>query len=200
MIKIDGLKKEFRNTVIYQELDVEFGKGINLLKGENGTGKSTLLRILVNLDRDFNGKVIFQEEDFLFFLSYVPDEPNFFERVKVRDFIKVISKLKHIPSEDIQKSVIFWNIDQILEKEMGMLSLGQIKRLFLCVSYGKNIKYYVLDEPFNGLDKTYSEKLVIFLEEVSKNSCVVFTCHNQEILKSLTIRSFSIQNKRVVQG
>lgn len=196
MITIKDLTKKYHQNHLYQNYSNTFTKGIHLIQGKNGSGKSTLLKMITGLERNDGGEIQFDSSNFKQYLSYLPDTPLYFDSIRVEGFLNEICKIKRISKKEISEAIKYWKIDKLLDQRLGQLSLGQKKRVFLSLSFSHQIKYYLFDEPFNGLDSTFTQKLWHKLKSLeNREACTLLTCHTPEALKGLQYHTISLDGQ-----
>lgn len=139
-----------------------------LLTGENGGGKTTLLRILVGFDEPTEGKVSRCDSISICLQS----EPVM--HVKAVDIIKAVSENNDVSANELRKHLKAFDITDISEQYFDELSYGQRKKLCLALALSKQAELLVLDEPTNHLDAEGVEYLLDVLKQ-RKESILVCT-------------------------
>ena len=130
-----------------------------LLTGENGGGKTTLLRILVGFDEPTEGKVSRCDSISICLQS----EPVM--HVKAVDIIKAVSENNDVSANELRKHLKAFDITDISEQYFDELSYGQRKKLCLAFALSKRAELLVLDEPTNHLDAEGVEHLLDVLRQ-----------------------------------
>lgn len=158
MIKINSLDFSYKNTQVFKSIDLEFQKGnIYGLLGENGVGKTTLLKILCGLQRPDGGICTIdnmipsdRKPEFLQNVYFLPEEV-ITEDTTPEKYIKKIGVF--YPRFDMN---LFYKLEKELEvdpkKKFNALSYGQKKKTLLACALSLRTDYLFLDEPTNGLD------------------------------------------------
>ncbi len=153
--------------------------------GQNGAGKSTTIRLLMNLIFPTCGEstilgldVIKESKKIKSFLAYVPSEVNYYRNIKTSDLIKYTIKLNGRGTEaEAEELCKYFELDQT--RTIGELSLGNRKKVSLVQALLKDPKVIILDEPTSGLDPLMQEKLFKkLLEEKEKGACIFLSSHN----------------------
>lgn len=134
------------------------GAGAFVLLGKNGTGKSTLLRVIVGILEPDEGDVrLFGESitggrvEGRRRLGYVPEAGDAPPYLTVREFVSLVAALKRAPFPP-QSLVERLGVGPTLSQRIGSLSLGQRRRACLLSALVGAPWLLVLDEPTNGLD------------------------------------------------
>lgn len=142
---IDGLTLEFKEGGVYG------------LLGKNGTGKSTLLYLIMGLLRPKSGTITmdgtdtrFRKPETLQEMFIVPEEYNL-PSVKLTDFINSLKPF--YPNFDEQTLYDCLNLFEMPNDiNLGALSMGQKKKVYMCIALAAHTKLLLMDEPTNGLD------------------------------------------------
>ena len=148
---------------IFNELNIAISpKKIIHLRGRNGIGKTTLIKILANMlipttgEIYWNGKNI-KKHIYEFFsnLTYLMDHQTSKSYMTVKEtnyyWIKLFSS--SIKQKEIDRIISLLSLDNCENKKIGFLSAGEIKKLELCRLVIEQKKLWLLDEPYAGLDE-----------------------------------------------
>ena len=158
MIKINNLDFAYNNTQVFKNISLEFEKGnIYGLLGENGVGKTTLLKLICGLQKPQHGSVTVDD------LTPSMRQPQFLQNVYFLPE-EVITE-DTTPEKFIQKIGVFYprydfalfnklmgELEVDLSKKFNELSHGQKKKALLACAMSLQTDYLFLDEPTNGLD------------------------------------------------
>jgi ABC-2 type transport system ATP-binding protein len=207
MIKINNLsfkygKKEVLNDI---SMKLEAGKIYGLL-GENGVGKTTLLKIISGLQKPWKGSCSVFGEDpfkrtpsFLSRIFYLPEELEFIQNdYSIRYFAKINAPF--YPKFDKEKfETILKEFEVEGDKKLNKLSYGQVKKAALSFAIATNAELLLLDEPSNGLDipsKTLFRRIIV--QYVSDNTCTLISTHQVRDLENLIDPIIILDNKAVL--
>ena len=198
MLLVNNLKFERSEKVIFENIHIAASPGkIVFIKGNNGTGKTTLLKTLVNILEPSEGDIFWMGKQiknniFNFYqdTTFVMDKPTSSLEMTVIEninFWKQIT-LSQIKYEEIFNLLEMLGIDQYLKKQTMYLSLGEIKKLELTRIILEQKKLWILDEPYIGLDKN-SIGIIneTFIDHVSNNGIIIFSSNYEPDLKNLEI-------------
>ena len=173
------------------------------LVGKNGSGKTTFCRILSDLIRDFDGEVI---HDSAVDILYLKQEPYFNTIGATADEDLLITQSKFIKNDDLN-----------LQKERGMLlekigfenlqheplwerSFGQLKKVGFANAILRWDHFWILDEPFAGLDKSATELLINLLRQRKKeNKGTLIVSHEQENIILIANKIVEIIDKGIYE-
>lgn len=156
MIELSKVSKKYGRKVALHEVSmtIPLGKVIGLA-GENGSGKTTLLKMIAGLLTPNDGEAMFYgapitrrvAKD----IAYMPDTDLFYPYFTVQQlFDFYASQFADFDPVKAKEVAQFLNIS--LGSKMKHLSKGNRGRVKIAVTLGREAKYYLLDEPFSGLD------------------------------------------------
>ena len=181
LLSVEDISKSYGEKVLFKSISFGINKGQKIaLIAKNGTGKTSILDIIVGKDKPDDGNVIFRKG---IQTAYLPQEPNLDPKLTVEETIlkadnptlKIIAnydKSLEDPNDQEAYQKAFEAMDQSqawdyekqykkilfklklndLDAKVGSLSGGQIKRLALCNALLKEPELLILDEPTNHID------------------------------------------------
>ncbi len=161
MIKVEKLSKSYGRKKILSNVSFELEEGkIYGLVGENGAGKTTLFRCLTGIEK-YQGSIKSNLERLKNCIGFLPSEPYFLKKITGREYIQLLANARKIVVDKIEDRNIF-NLP--LDQYASTYSTGMKKKLaLLAILFQKN-DFYILDEPFNGVDIEGN----ILIEEILK--------------------------------
>lgn len=181
MIEIRDLIKKFNDHYVFNNLnlDIESDK-ITVILGKSGCGKTTLLRLISNLEKYDSGSINTNNLKF----SYVFQEPRLFPWLTVFENIQAITNL---PSDEIYRMIRMVDLEKFSNSYPDELSGGMKSRVSLARAFAYRPNFLLMDEPFSSLDdftrvKMQEELLKLYNKE---NVGILFVTHN--IDEALTI-------------
>ena len=189
VLKIENLEKRFNEKIIFKNtnLTLNYGEKVALI-GENGTGKSTLIKMILGMDNDFEGNIklgtsikigyipqniIFENENQTI-LDYFLEENNFSEA-------EARNKLARY---GFRKENVF--------KKVGKLSGGEKVKIILIKLIQKDINFLILDEPTNHIDIDTREILEDALNEYK--GTLLFVSHDRFFINKLANKVLRIED------
>ncbi len=116
--------------------------------GENGAGKTTLFRCMAGLE-SYNGEIISDVKNLKNHLGLLFTTPYFFSKITGKEYIQLLLNARNIKVSNIEEKNIF---DLPLQQYASTYSSGMKKKLALTAILLQENKYFILDEPFNGVD------------------------------------------------
>lgn len=172
MIKISGLSKSFGKHEVLKDINLEFQTGkIYGLVGENGAGKTTLFRCIAGLE-SYQGTISADLKPLKNHLGFLFTEPYFFAKITGKEYIRLLCNARGIKDLDIDTKNIF---DLPLDQYASTYSTGMKKKLALTAILLQGNQYYILDEPFNGVDiqsNIVLTEIILKLRELGKTVLV----------------------------
>jgi ABC-2 type transport system ATP-binding protein len=149
MITIRNLSKKYGTNEVLRNINIEFDKGkVYGIVGENGAGKTTLFRCVADLD-NYEGEISSNRNPIKNHLGLLLTEPFFFQKITGKEYINLLCNARNIKITDIENRNIF---DLPLNQYASTYSTGMKKKLALTAILLQGNDYFILDEPFNGVD------------------------------------------------
>lgn len=171
MFGLDSVRKEYGSVVAVEDLSLAIDQGtFHCLIGPNGSGKTTIFRLLLGLTNPTSGTVS------------VPDgtvgcgfqRPNFYSGLTVRENIDVFAGLVGVPGDGWREQLISQlRLTKALDRPAADLSGGFARKLDLALALLQRPSYLLLDEPLGALDDVTAERLLSFLSDYTAGGATV---------------------------
>ena len=162
MLLVQNLCLYRSNIKIFDDVNLSLGSGkIIILKGKNGSGKTSLLKTILFLLQPSSGFIYWKSKiiqksiyDFYNNLTFIGDKNTSIRQLTIAENIIIWKKifLSKVGDEEINNILSILKLDNYKNKKINTLSLGQIKKLELIRLIIENKRYWILDEPFTNLD------------------------------------------------
>jgi len=168
-IVVKNLNKSFKDRKVLENFSHVFPVGkTTVIMGESGCGKTTLLNILMGVDKDFSGEIIGIPEKF----GVVFQENRLCEEFSVLSNIEMVTKSEDAKSKimDILREM---DIDEFAEKKVMKLSGGQKRRVAIARALAYEGELLIMDEPFKGLDENTRNLVAEAVKKRAKNIIMV---------------------------
>ncbi len=154
MISIKNLTCKYNDKEVFSNLNLEINnQDFVVITGQNGTGKTTLLKALLGLIK-YEGNIIIDNLDAKqalkkHIVGYVPQiyHNKLNVAISVAEFLNI-----YLDKVNTKQVVSLLQIDNILKRNVNDLSGGQQQLVFIAKTLHPNLQYLILDEPNNGLD------------------------------------------------
>lgn len=208
MLQLENVSKTIGGNRILDSLNLSFpSHGLFLLRGENGSGKSSLLKILAGADARHEGRLLFdgQEitakncDDFAYrHVSYLPQDYIVFDELSVLD--NVLFPYQSKDKEKAQSVLQEVGLDALEEEKGENLSSGEKARLAFARALFKNPAILLADEIGVNLDPENEKMVLALLEKIACKSLVVFVTHEDEDTKLLHPQGFLTMAKGRLTG
>jgi zinc transport system ATP-binding protein len=179
ILKVSNLGVKLQNQVLLDHINFNVTKGTTLaILGPNGAGKTVLLKTLLNLI-PHTGSIEWMEK---VKIGYVPQYVAVSDiPMSVREFLSIG---KGVDVENALKKVRL-NDNSILDKRLGVLSGGQLRRVLIAWALNDNPNVLLLDEPTIGVDMDSEEPIYLMLNEIKKTQkiTIFLITHNIHIVQ-----------------
>ena len=185
-------------------LDIEKGKCLAIM-GESGSGKSTIAKIIIGLEKQNSGtvKIFTKDIEFLFQDSYNALNPS----MTVEDLI--YEPLQFLPNIDKskKKGIILELLEQVelsselLTRKRDELSGGQLQRVCLARALSTKPKIMIFDESLSGLDPLVQDKILDLLYKIQKQYQLtyIFISHDFRLCYFLADRIILIDKGKIIE-
>ncbi len=203
-IVASGLSCIKRDRVLFENLSISVKPGqLVYLRGQNGAGKTSLLRILIGLSEPTSGEVLFNNQPlskcrtmFHSQLTYIGHKSGLNQNLTALQNLQFWCAQQSL---EISQSELFDHLAMIglvglEEQPVSMLSAGQQRRVALLRLWLKPSRIWVLDEPFTALDVDGISLLEEqFARQVSEGGAVLLTSHQPLSSASGPISEFVLE-------
>ena len=199
LLKLKQVSLLYEQNTVLSDIDLSIFAGqILTIMGANGSGKTSLLRVIVGIIRSYTGMIIRQPS---LTLSYMPQklEVNGFVPVQVKDFLLI-----GYGNEDefFLELVSRMEIGPILFSQMSEISMGQLQRVFLVRCILSRAQLVVLDEPVSNMDLRSRKVLYDFIRFARDvlGCGVIITSHDLHCVMENTDRVVCMNKKIECSG
>lgn len=199
-----GKKSLFENV----NFDISTNGGVGhvvSVMGPSGSGKSSLLKLILGLEQPVAGSVVIKPETAV--ISYLPQEPVLFEHLsplKNALLFKNMSRTRKMFSNDIFNEVTkVLELGHLLEtaKKISQLSGGEKQRIALLRAISLDPLILLMDEPTAGLDSSVKTSLLLKLKELTTNlgTLVLYVTHNSDEADLVADEILYIENNEITR-
>jgi ABC-2 type transport system ATP-binding protein len=181
---------------------LEKGQIVALL-GENGVGKTTLLRLVAGLAKGYTGTITVEEspltEQTKAIVSYLVNPLEFPGYLTIAQYLTFYERFYDDYSKSkAQDLLTFMELSPTMK--LRTLSKGQNEKLALVATLARNAKIYLLDEPLGGVDLLAREKIIQSLVRFfSEESLLVITTHQMSEIEQLVDTVIIIKDQTIIQ-
>ena len=180
-ISIKNLNMRYRRKVLDNlNLELDSGQIVGLV-GPNGTGKSTLLRILAGLEKTYNGEILINgkkpDYDTYKEISYQADKFTLDEKLSVKEVVKTYKKFFDDFDED-KFYKLFNEFKLPADSKVSEMSKGMREKLQIALNLSRKTGIYLLDEPISGVDPSARKAIInIILNNFEEDSLLIISTH-----------------------
>lgn len=191
--------------------DFEIQEGsFTAMLGPNGSGKSTFLKIILDLLSSDSGHITLmgkshKNKESRVQLSYLPENFSFPGSLTVRKMLRTFTGLKYSSPSDtdskIRELAQSFNVDY-LDKKMKNLSKGMKQTAALMHTFMADDRFYILDEPFNGLDAVQKKAVMDYLFRLQKKQdiSILITTHILTDIEKTCDSLYLIKNGGIIDS
>ena len=172
--------------ILFEELSFNINAGdIVQIEGQNGAGKTSLLRILAGLSQPYAGQVLFEQsnikkcrEEYHQNLTYIGHTPGIKGEMTAQENLEFYLSLPGLEKQNAEATLEKVNLLAFEDSLAAHLSAGQHRRIALARLWQSKSPIWILDEPFTAIDKQGVKNLeALFIEHAKKGGCVILTSH-----------------------
>ncbi len=192
ILELKNIDKSFGEKEVLKGVSftAEGGKAFGLL-GRNGAGKTTSIRILMNVFPANGGEVLIDGKPIDYDkigIGYLPEERGLYPKKLIIDQLVYFAELKGMSAKDAVKAVDYWlgrfGMTEYRNKRLDTLSKGNQQKIQLITALAHDPDIVILDEPFSGLDPVNAMLLKdVVKEQISKGKIVLFSSHQMSYIE-----------------
>ena len=209
IVEIENVTKTFGKYTAVDKLSLNVPQGsVYGFIGPNGSGKTTTLRMIMNILYPDSGTIrIFGEElhkSCTDRIGYMPEERGLYKKMKVIDVLRFYGELKS--GHKVNDEVDFWlarlDLTEWGNKKVEPLSKGMSQKVQFIATIVANPELVILDEPFGGLDPVNADVLRnAVLELRAKGTTIIFSTHDMSDAERMCDFIFMLfKGKKVLDG
>lgn len=207
MIKIRNISKRFKNSEIFENVSLEIptGKIVGLV-GENGSGKSVLMKMLCGYSKptsgsiDVYGETLGVNRDFPRSVGVLINDSHFIKNYTGMENLEYLINIRKQTDKTFLNELIqIFDMERNIHKRYKAYSLGMKQKLRIIQAFMEQPNLVLLDEPFNALDKKSTMVLVDLIKRyINEERIIIFTSHEYQHIEHLADTVLTIQDKKIM--
>ena len=195
LLSIDSVSKHYGDFTALNNVSINVKEGsIFGLLGPNGAGKTTLIRIINQITRPDEGKILFNNEplniNHIRDIGYLPEERGLYPKMNIGDQAVYLAQLKGLQRDAAKSELRKWfdkfGIEDWWNRKVTELSKGMAQKVQFIVTVLHKPKLLIFDEPFSGFDPINAN---IIKDEIldlrNKGATIIFSTHRMESVEEL---------------
>jgi len=203
LVECKNLYKKFDNKQVLDDINLTIPKGkiIGLL-GKNGTGKSTLIKLMNDLLTPTSGEVLINGKhpgvESKRIISYLPERTYLDKGMKVSQVLTFFEEFyKNFNTEKAVKLLKDLNLD--LNQKISHMSKGMQEKLQLVLVMSREAELYILDEPLGGVDPATRDYILdTILTNFNKGASVIISTHLIADIERILDEVIFIDNGKII--
>jgi len=193
VLVVEDLRKSFGDRTILDGLSLEITKGERIaLVGDNGTGKSTLIKLIMGQDVQDSGHLYMGPT---VKTAYLPQIVTF-QNPERSCLDTMLYECKCLPQEARDRLAAFGFRGENVLTPVSVLSGGERSRLKLCMTMGADINFLILDEPTNHLDIASREWMEDAISDYSE--ALLFVSHDRYFIDKFATRIWALSDGQII--
>lgn len=210
MIYLSNISKNYGTEKVLDKINFQFpSKGLVFIKGVSGGGKTTLLNIIGGLLSDYEGEVYFDDkglnknESHKYLqttVNYIMQSHNLIKDLTLKENLEIPLIIRNC-KVNIQACMKSLMLEDLLNKKVKFLSLGEQQRATLTRSIVVPSKVLLLDEPTGSLNEENTKIVMDIVRKVAKKKLVIFVTHNEKLIRnndlSLVLKDNKLKGEKV---
>ena len=191
---LHNICKSYGAKDVIQDFSYKFSKGCHVLVGQNGGGKSTLLKLICGAEKIDSGSIHFNKYDlahnevaFKQQLGYAPDKLMIYPFLTGEEFLSMVFSIKKIKDQhSIDDIFNGFRIKPYLSYRLEEMSLGNQKKFMLAAAFIGNPNLLLLDEPTNEIDIDSKAYLITLItQKNNEGKTVICSSHDEEFMAKI---------------
>lgn len=181
-------------TNLLEKCNIKIDDKITFISGENGSGKTSLLNMIAGLNNSYTGEIKLDDSSKLDNIVYITQFDELFSDLTIEQNIELLANLEKKAKCLELLDQLGFNLD--MDTKVKKLSGGERKKLQIAIYLSFELKYAILDEPDNNLDKDSQEKLIKILK--SDNINYIIVSHSlKDMFKENDFSEYQINNRKI---
>lgn len=204
IVELEHVKKSYKGNVLFKDLNFRMQRGESCaIVGDNGAGKSVLLKMICGLVRPDEGRITvggekIEKGKFPKDIGVILDNAGFLSNeTGLRNLSIIAGILRKVTREDLEAVMRMVGLDPASQVKVGKYSLGMKQRLAIAQALMEKPSILILDEPFNAIDTKTVMDFRLLLRRLNEKEgvTIIMTSHHREDICDLCRNIYQIDSK-----
>jgi ABC-2 type transport system ATP-binding protein len=199
LFEATNASKKIEKNMILSDLSLTISQGEKIaITGKNGSGKSSLLKLIGGIYKETSGKVRRTSNS----IGYVPEHFPENIRFKASEYLIFMGKMSGKTNVELMKNIKHYaevfSILEFLERPLKDCSKGTKQKIGIIQAMLKEPALLLLDEPLTGLDNSTQLELLTQLKSINYKQTIIFTAHHSLLIDKLANRLLIINDGKII--
>lgn len=199
IFKAQKVCKEIAGVKVLQDISFCISQGETIaIKGSNGSGKSSLIKLIGGIYEPSYGIV----ERVKMNIGYVPEHFPENIRFSIKDYLHLIAKINGKLDQKVNTKIVsyadIFAIKEFLHTPLRKCSKGTKQKVGIIQALLMEPDLILLDEPLTGLDQTTQSKVIKQLRAFANKTTIVLTTHEQVLINELAPRIIEVDKGKII--
>ena len=203
LVKCTNLTKKFDNKIVLDNINLTIkpNKIIGLL-GKNGTGKTTLIKLINDLLTPTSGEILINGKkpgpESKKIISYLPERTYLDKSMTIKETLTFFSDFyQNFNIEKAKK--LLKDLDLNEEQKLSKMSKGMLEKLTLILVMSRKAKLYILDEPLGGVDPATRDYILdTILTNFDEDASIIISTHLIEDIEKILDEVIFIDKGKII--
>lgn len=216
-IELKNISLSYDNRVVLRDINLTLSRGdFMLVTGANGGGKTSLIRVMLGLQKPSIGRVLYYDSGVaknylkdvkIERVGYLPQKNSLDMRfpISVREVIEsgLVKMRRELTKEECRNKVSemlqYMQLDLLQDRQIGEVSGGQFQRALFARTIISNPTLLVLDEPTSYLDREFTQKIYTILQHSLPQTSIVMVSHDTHQVIDMANRIIEVDRGCVIE-
>ncbi len=212
-LKLVKVSKKYKEVEANKDITIEINKGeIIGIVGPNGSGKTTMMKIISGLIKNYDGQYLidnndakkFSNKQFVKNFGIYIEKPNLLNNFSGKDNLKFFrnyfyGSIDRIDfNKDYNEVVNSLELEKFIDKKVKKYSLGMKQRLAIASAIMSRPDFCILDEPTNGMDIESSYKVLEYLKLRKKDTGFLISSHILDTIEDVCDKIYALKDGKII--